>query len=272
MYLNIKGVDIYYEIHGNGIPILNLHGFPLDHRIMLGCMEPIFDENLNTKYKRIYFDFPGMGKSTSASWIKSTDDILQLTLDFISEIIHSESFIVVGESYGGYIAGGVVSRLRNRILGLLLICPMIIADFSKRHLPKRTVLERDFDFYSKFPPKLQEEYDSILVIENERICTRYQQEIPDAMACANMELLNQIQQKAYGFSWNILDISDPFSFPTLFILGCQDDIVGYQDALEFSANFSRASVAILDKAGHYAQVEQQEIFEKLVIEWLNRIK
>ena len=261
---------MHYEIFGKGIPIIMLHGFPLDSQIMIGCMEPIFRER--TGFQRIYIDFPGMGQTPSAPWINSTDDILQLTLDFIQKILLHQSFIVVGESYGGYILNGVISKMRKNILGSLSICPMINADLTKRNLPKRSVLERNIDYYNQLSPVLKNEYDSILVIENKRVCSRYQKEIPDALLKANMQFLNNIQQNSYGYSWDSLDIVQPYQFPALFILGRQDDVVGYQEALTFAENFTRASCAVLDKAGHYAQVEQQSMFENLVNEWLNRVK
>ncbi|RLI64362.1 MAG: alpha/beta hydrolase [Promethearchaeia archaeon] len=270
MFCQINGIRVYYETYGKGIPVLLLHGFPLDSRIMIGCMEPIFREI--TGYQRIYLDFPGMGQTEVSRHINSTDDILQFTLDFIDLILPNKEFLLVGESYGGYIASGIAVKRREYIQGLLLICPMLEPDFSKRNLPKRTILERDEKYYCNLSLKLQKEIDSFLVIENERICKRFLQEIPQAMKIANMETLNRIQQKSYGFSWDLFDIPNMFSFPALFICGRQDDVVGYQDALKFSEKFSHITVSILDKAGHYAQVEQQEIFEMLVNEWLKRIR
>lgn len=50
---------------------------------MAGCMEPIF--NTKEGYKRIYLDLPGMGKSKSTEWIKSSDDMLDIVIRFIEK-------------------------------------------------------------------------------------------------------------------------------------------------------------------------------------------
>ncbi len=42
MEYTVKDVPIYYEIHGSGTPIVMIHGWSVDHRLMKGCMEPIF--------------------------------------------------------------------------------------------------------------------------------------------------------------------------------------------------------------------------------------
>lgn len=270
MFCQINDLRVHYEIYGEGNPVLILHGFPLDRRIMMGCMEPLFQHL--SGYQRIYLDLPGMGKTEITSKIKSSDDILQFTLDFIDFLLPNENFLLVGESNGGYIASGITVKRKERVKGILLICPMLQPDFSKRKLPSREVLEREDKYFNTLSSEMQKEFDSILVIENKRVCSRYLQEIPDAMAIAKMEQLNQLQQTSYGFTWDLLNISEKFLIPALFICGRQDDIVGFQDAINFSEKFEHASVAVLDKAGHYAQVEQQEIFEKLVKDWLKKVE
>jgi len=64
MECKIKNISINYEIIGEGKPIIMLHGYYVDHRLMTGCMEPVLSSKEG--FKRIYIDLPGMGKSGSA--------------------------------------------------------------------------------------------------------------------------------------------------------------------------------------------------------------
>ncbi len=57
-------ITISYEVRGEGRPLLALHGWPLDHRAMVGAFEPIFAKRKG--WKRIYPDLPGMGKTKGA--------------------------------------------------------------------------------------------------------------------------------------------------------------------------------------------------------------
>ncbi|MDR6724439.1 pimeloyl-ACP methyl ester carboxylesterase [Paenibacillus amylolyticus] len=43
-YCKVKHANIYYEEMGTGKPIIMIHGFSPDHRLMSGCMEPIFEK------------------------------------------------------------------------------------------------------------------------------------------------------------------------------------------------------------------------------------
>jgi len=59
---------------------------------------------------------------------------------------------VAGESYGGYIARGMVNKISSRIDGVLLICPVMVGERSKRQLPPRTVFVRDEKLLASIDP------------------------------------------------------------------------------------------------------------------------
>jgi len=63
-----------------------------------------------------------------------------------------------------------------------------------------------------------------------------------------------------------------FSRPSLFLLGRQDSSVGYKDALNLMEYYPRGTFTILDIAGHNLQIEQPQLFNSLVNEWLDRIE
>jgi pimeloyl-ACP methyl ester carboxylesterase len=123
MEYTVRDVPIYYEIHGSGRPIVMIHGWSPDHRLMKGCMEPIF-QSMEIPWQRIYFDLPGMGKTPGRPWITGSDEMLKVVLEFIEGIIPNQHFVVAGESYGGYLARGVIKERTALVDGLLLICPV----------------------------------------------------------------------------------------------------------------------------------------------------
>ena len=137
----------YYEEYGEGKPILIIHGLTCSMELMKGCIEPIFKEV--NGYKRIYIDLLGMGKSNKCSLeYASSDKILEMLLSFIKEKIDKE-FLLVGESYGGYLSRGILSKCYKNIEGLMLLCPMIIPDDTKRTLPEGNLKFHDKEFLEK---------------------------------------------------------------------------------------------------------------------------
>ncbi|MFW9827643.1 MAG: alpha/beta fold hydrolase [Candidatus Thorarchaeota archaeon] len=175
MECKLEKVTIYYEEYGEGYPILMIHGFAPDHRLMKGCMEPVFKKKSN--YKRIYFDLPGMGKTTAPKWLKSSDQILDIVLEFIDKMIPNEKFLIASESYGCYLARGVLLEKFGLVEGMLFICPLIIPIPEERDLPK--IFEpiiKDVEFVSTLSPLDAQELKESLIIQTRDIWERFRNE------------------------------------------------------------------------------------------------
>jgi len=268
---DLKNIEIYYEIYGDGYPVLMIHGFAPDHRLMKGCMEPIFENRDN--YKRIYFDLPGMGKTTAPKWLKNSDQMLDVALEFIDKVIPNEKFIIASESYGCYLARGVLLKRSKFIDGILFICPLIIPIPDKRNLPKYfKVIIKDEVLISSLNASDTMELENSLVIQSQKIWERYRDEVQSGLKIADNEFLNKLSQTGYPFSFNVDHLLKNFDKPTLFLLGRQDVSVGYRDSWNIIESYPRATFAILDQAGHNLQIEQENLFNSLVYEWLDRVE
>jgi pimeloyl-ACP methyl ester carboxylesterase len=62
-----------------------------------------------------------------------------------------------------------------------------------------------------------------------------------------------------------------YPWPALLVTGRQDSTVGYSRAFELLEGYPRASIAVLDRAGHALPHEQPELLHALVIEWVARV-
>ena len=66
--------------------------------------------------------------------------------------------------------------------------------------------------------------------------------------------------------------SNSCEYPSLIVTGRQDHVAGYQDAWQLIEQYPRAAFAVLDMAGHNLQIEQPDMFNALVNNWLNRLE
>ena len=271
MDCELENIKIYYEIYGEGYPILMIHGFTPDHRLMQGCMEPIFEKR--DYYSRIYFDLPGMGKTPGPEWLKNSDQMLDVIIKFIDKIIPNKKFIIASESYGSYLARGLIYKRFDFIDGVLFICPLIIPQLDRRALPKDFIpIKKDSNLVSSLSPSDAEEVENSLVIQSQKIWERYRDEVQSGLKIADNEFLNKLSQTGYPFSFNVDHLLKNFDKPTLFLLGRQDVSVGYRDSWNIIESYPRATFAILDQAGHNLQIEQENLFNSLVYEWLDRVE
>lgn len=253
---------------GDGVPVLALHGWTPDHRLMLGCLEPVFAGL--SGYRRLYPDLPGMGKSLAPATIASSDDVLDAVQDFVDAVIGAEPFLLVGESYGGYLARALIHSRPAQVLGLALVCPVGTAvDRSERVVPPHQVLYVEPGLLDSADRRLAEEFTDIAVIQTPRTLRRFREDILAGLDLADVEALARIAQR-----WRLSEDPEsgkPFTRPTLILAGRQDSSVGYVDQFALLPHYPRASFAVLDMAGHNLQFEQTALFETLMVDWLNRV-
>lgn len=266
MRYSYESSQLYYEIIGTGKPIIILHGLECDHQQMKFCMEPIFQHM--TGYKRIYIDLPGMGSSHAPISYASSDKILEILLSFIHDLI-VENFLLIGESYGGYLARGILSSRLDKVDGMMLLCPVIIPEHQKRNVPAHAVRCKDTAFIDTLSAKEKNSFCSYAVIANKQTYARYTREILPGLKKADKSFIQQLEH-AYSFSFDVDNAISYYNQPVLFLCGRQDACVGYHDAWKLLECYPKAAFSVLDCAGHNLQIEQPKIFQCLVENWLTR--
>lgn len=276
MFVKLEQAEIYTEIIGSGKPLLMIHGNWCDHRLMSGCMERIFTSQGRSgnaeNFKRIYFDLPGMGSTVLKKEISSTDDIVDIVDAFIRETIKEEIFYIASESYGSYLAQALVKKYQKRIAGIMMLCPVTVPLPEERDLPFKDIIYRDDDFYNTLSANDQDTCDNMLTIQSRENWERYINEVRCGVRKADISLLKKIKRFGYPLRENTDGPVTPFRKPALIITGRQDTAVGYRDALVLIENYPRADFVILDSAGHMLQIEQEKIFETLVLNWLSKLQ
>ncbi len=270
MICKVNGITINYKVYGEGYPVLMLHGYYADHRLMEGCMEPIFKKR--DGWKRIYIDLPGMGETKTDISIQSSDEMLDTVIKFIEEIIPSRNFLIAGESYGGYLARGLIAKKKEFIDGMLLICPVVIANKDLRNTPDQKLVFEDKEFMNSLNIYEGIKYKSMAVVQSQKTWERFKNEVLTGMLVADNVFLNRMRKsEGYTFSFSLDEFEKAYTRPVLIITGRQDSIVGYRDAWDIVEKYPRATFAVLDRAGHNLQIEQDSILEVMVNEWINRV-
>ena len=275
MFISLEHADIHTEVIGSNRPMLMIHGNWCDHNLMKGCMENIFKTEtgsaINKNWKRIYFDLPGMGSTVLKKEMSCTDDIFNIVEEFINKIIGEEIFYIASESYGSYLARMFIKKYPQRVGGIMMICPVVIPLAKDRNLPEMKITSRDNEFYKTLNEKEQEVFNTMFTIQSRNNWERYMKEVKSGAKKCDAGLLKKIKKYGYAFKEDPDTLFEPFKNPSLIITGKQDLSVGYKDALTLVDKYPQSDYVILDEAGHMLQIEQQEIFEKLVLRWLSRL-
>lgn len=269
MECKLENIAIQYEVMGEGMPIVMLHGMPTDHRHMVSDMEPLFQQHKG--WKRIYPDLPGMGKTSGADWITTQDQMLDVVLSFIDEVIPGQPFVVAGTSYGGYLARGIVYRKSHLMNGLLLMVPLIEADDEKATLPSHVTLVEDASIFSRVEPDIAKNIQEFAVVQSKKFLDSMMANVFPAVEIADHKFLDKLENH-FSFSFDVDKLPEPFTAPTLILTGRQDSSCGYYDAWHILENYPRGTFVVLDRAGHGLGIEQESLFRILASEWLDRVE
>lgn len=266
-FVTANGVELYYVERGPSASeaaytAVFLHGFTIDHRSNLAAFDDCFGSR--PQWRRLYLDFPGMGRTVAPEWLASTDDVFAVTRAAVDDLVPGR-YAAIGGSFGGYIALGFAAAAPARVTGVMLYVPMVVPEHAERRVPAKQVLVNDPAL-----PRGSEDFEDMAVVRTAQTQRRTSAEIDPAVEIADEAAVDRIFAR-YGGSFPITPASGSFDAPTLVLTGRQDDVVGFDDQLAHLGGWPRTTFVVLDRAGHNLQIEQPTLVSALFSEWLDRV-
>jgi pimeloyl-ACP methyl ester carboxylesterase len=258
----VGDVPVHFVEHGSGTPVLALHGAGVDHREIAGGLEPMFGNIPG--FRRLYPDLPGMGRTPAHGSLNSNDDVLDLLLRFIDSTIGDVPFLIIGQSYGGYL-GRAVAHLRPRAAGLALICPVGAHAGS---VPKHEVLVSSVH-QAGLDAETETSFRSYFVVQTDETLNRFRQFVAPAASLVDEPGLARIFSR-----WELRDRRESverYPHPVLVLVGRQDATAGYADGWALARDYQRGTFAVLDRAGHALLHEQPALVQAFLAEWIGRV-
>jgi 3-oxoadipate enol-lactonase len=258
--LRSDDADIFYEIRGNGPPVVLLHPFPCHHEFW----DPVAAA-LESRYRLILPDLRGHGDSEigegPAVMAKHTSDIARL-LDTAG--VGKAAFI--GCSVGGYILFEFWRRFRQRVSALALCDTRPQADTaearSNRLKAATAVLEQGTEpFLETMIPKLMGRTTASTrpdLVERARAMMR-------KMSAEDISL---VQRGMAERPDSVADLKT-INVPTLIVIGEEDVLSTVADGELMRQNIVGSQLKVIPKAGHYAPWEQSELVGKILRQFLD---
>lgn len=240
--VKLAGTDIEMHVKGQGRPLLFLHGedFWQQHG-------PFLDA-LAAKWKVVAPRHPGFGGSPLPGDFMKVDDLAYLYLDLLDDM-KLEKPVVVGASFGAWIALELAVRAPERIDRLVLLGPVGVKMGGR--------YDRDFADIFQVPEE-----------DVRKLTFADQKWVPNfaGMSDADLETMARDRQSATHYGWRPY-MHNPtlrhwlhrVRMPTLVATGDKDGVLspGYPKAL--AEALPKATLAVVADAGHYPQIEQCEV-------------
>ena len=124
--IKLNGIELAYERRGKGMPLVLIHGYPLDHSIWNETIS-----QLENDFDLILPDVRGFGESSTVDAPYTLSDIAN-DLAALLDSLGVERTTLAGHSMGGYIALAFAKAFPERVTGLALVSSQTASDTPER--------------------------------------------------------------------------------------------------------------------------------------------
>jgi pimeloyl-ACP methyl ester carboxylesterase len=260
---DVDGHALDYEVRGGGRAIVLVHGLTTDRRILVEACEPVLAA---AGLRRIYLDLPGHGASQGAPARASADDLVAALAVFVREV-GGERPLLLGYSYGGYLAQGLLREVDAG--GLCLVCPVVEADFGKRTTPPRRVIARDEALPFSDDEREQAAFLEVAVQATRPVLERFQRVVHPANIAVDPEFVAAVRHR-YAMARPYMQALQAFDRPVAIACGRHDHWVGFEDAVRLARALPRAGLSVVADCGQLLPLEAPAAFHALLADWLAR--
>lgn len=259
MYYSINDATYWYEIHGQGVPIVMLHGFTGS-----GSTWKHFITKWKNDLQIITIDLPGHGKTTTPS-LKSMEQCCQ-DLMHLFDHLNLETFHLLGYSMGGRTALSLSMLHPERVQSLIL-------ESASPGLETEDERNERVDKDEKLAIRIEAEgVPAFINFWEDLPLFHSQKSLPKEVQ--NTIRMERIAQSGQGLTqslrfmgtgtqpswWNDLG---QFAKPVLLLVGA-DDHKFIKINKTMQNRFPNSHMEIIEHAGHAIHVEQPEIFGRIV--------
>ncbi|HEU4769282.1 MAG TPA: alpha/beta hydrolase [Pyrinomonadaceae bacterium] len=259
--ISVNGLSLYYEIAGDGEPLVLIPGFAAGRWIWFKQTE-----ELAQNFRVITFDPRGVAGSDKPEG-SQTIALLADDLAHLLQTIGINSAYVVGASFGGFVAQEFVLKYPGMTRKLVLCCtscggPNHIAPAPEtlQALASTKGLNSEERMRASLLLAFSSEYVRTEVSEVDQVVRlRAANEVPEHV------YLSQLQA---AINFNAEERLEQIDCPTLVLSGDADVIVPVQNSRNLAARISGATLCVLEGGSHTFFIEQAREFNHIVAEFL----
>jgi 3-oxoadipate enol-lactonase len=257
-----KNVNIYYEIIGQGEPLVMIRGISsnADHWYE---QVPV----LSQKYQLLVFDNRGIARSSDPGGSFSTRNMAADTVGLM-EAVGIKKAHVMGYSMGGMIAQEMALAYPEKVNGLILVATDCGISLRIKAKPE---FSRLFSEMIRLGTNEAKKAAAGCLFAKQTVETR-----PDIIQrYTEVSLRFPASLKTLGRQWAAITLHDAckrlpkISSPTLVITGSEDELIPPQNAKVMAQRIPVAQMISIDGGGHLFLIEQPDAFNQAVIAFLD---
>jgi 3-oxoadipate enol-lactonase len=260
-FVNINGTRLYYEIAGQGRPLLLIHGGAVDSRA--------FDDQFYEfakHYKTVRFDLRGAGRSGDRDKaFSNSEDIYQLL-----KFLNIENAYILGISRGGGFAFDVAIEHPEMVGALILVSANMGVEVPAYH----EMFDRATEAGKQKGERAAAEvwgYDPHQGPHREaarkKVLSIIEDNMPRFRYFNGYEPVEQFRSYKEPRWERLTDIH----VPTLVLSGKYDNEVSRQNSRNWAEGIPDARLVLFENSGHLVNIDEVDKFNQTVLDFLNNL-
>jgi pimeloyl-ACP methyl ester carboxylesterase len=265
-YVTVDGIKLHYNDAGEGKPVLCIHGGGPGATAWSNFKQNIPAITASGR-RMIMVDMPGYGKSEFADGLNEDffDYMGRMLDEFLNALDIKGSVDVIGNSLGGQAALGLEIVKPERIKHLVLIGSQpTSAGIVIQPMPQEA-LKNIINYYGgdgASLEKMRRLVESLLFDSSWVTDETIQERFEASKDPGQMRLLGLPRRDFYADLPNV-------AVPTLLVWGQEDKGGALEVGLQMLRKLQNARMHIFQRCGHWAQVEHQQEFEQVVLNFFD---
>jgi 3-oxoadipate enol-lactonase len=257
----LNGLELHYDDIGTGLPVVFIHGFPLDRSMWTPQVGALVRQG-----RCIAPDLRGLGATTPAepySMDQYADDVAALF-----DALDVPPAVVAGLSMGGYIALAFWRRHRAKVRALVLADTRAGADTDEGREKRRRLIDVARSRGSRAVADLQ-----IATMVGD--ATR--QRRPDVVATVHAMMAAAPVEGIVGALEAMMARPDStatlatIDVPTLIIVGEEDTLTPPKEAESLHQHIRGSRLEVIAEAGHICNLERAAAFSHILSEFVEGV-
>lgn len=264
MTVLVNGFEMAYTDVGRGLPLLLVHGYPLNRQMWQPQLE-----DLKSYARLLAPDLRGHGDSQALPEPYSMDLFADDLAGFLDALHVDEPVVLCGLSMGGYIAFAFFRKYAHRLRGLILVATRAIPDSPEARQGREAaaILARQRGvavIAEGMAPRLL----SPKTVESK----------PELVARARAIMLHNSLEGVLGDLAALKDRPDStptlaqINLPTLIIAGADDQLIPLEETKAMHSAISQSQMIVIPGAGHLPNLEQPQLFNAAVRDFLTQLQ
>jgi 3-oxoadipate enol-lactonase len=247
-------VDLVYEEHGAGIPLMLVHGFPLNRSIWRPLV-PL----LESKFRMIMPDLRGFGQSPVTEGTYSMR-LLAEDLRALLDTLKIDKVILAGHSMGGYVSLAFAQAYPHRLAGLALVASQAAADSPETRASREKSIE---ETKRRGLKPLATSLSARLTCQPDLVAPLREL----IMTCNRQGIIGAL--KGMAERPNAQEWLSSIAVPSVVIAGVEDAMIPLERPRIMAQLLGRAFLVEVNNAGHMPMMEQPAAVANAILQLIS---